>query len=110
MTVPLHAPTLCKRHHAVKNPLRDRRGPEGTIEDRFCDSYNTKGSRRMDAYLRFSALVAAIVRMVLRRDLERIKISSFLTGARKNICRFTGETADRQMSELRGRMEKRTFR
>ncbi len=64
----------------------------------------------MDAYLRFSALVAAIVRMVLRRDLERIKISSFLTGARKSIYRFTGGPADRQMPELRGSMEKCTFR
>jgi hypothetical protein len=33
--------------------------------------------------VRFAALVAAIVRIVRRRDRARSKISAFLTGARK---------------------------
>jgi hypothetical protein len=35
--------------------------------------------------VRFRALVAAILRIVRRRDRKRTKISSFLTGARKKV-------------------------
>ena len=39
------------------------------------------GSEHKDAYVRFLALVAAIMRIVPRRDMERTKIDSFLTYA-----------------------------
>ena len=46
-----------------------------------------KGSRHKDAYVRFTALVAAILRIVHRRDRARTQISSFLTCARKKFGR-----------------------
>ncbi len=42
-----------------------------------------KGSGHKDAYVRFAALVAAIVRIVRKWDMERTKISSFFTRAQK---------------------------
>ena len=56
----------------------------------------------MDAYVRFRALRAAIVRIVQSRDTERTKISSFLSPARKKslggIPRVLGY--DRRQAEI----------
>ncbi len=41
----------------------------------------------MEAYVRFAALVAVIVRIVRRRDRKRAKISSFLTRVQKKLER-----------------------
>lgn len=49
------------------------------------DSSDAKGTRHKDAYVRFRALRAAIVRIVCRRAKERTEISSFLSGALKKV-------------------------
>ncbi len=42
----------------------------GQIEDRLSNGSWGKGSGHKDAYVRFRALVAAITRIVPRRDME----------------------------------------
>ena len=77
--VPVHL-TLGESPDRSKGPAR---GHEGTAEDRFSDSYNTKGSRHKEAYVRLAALPAAIVRIVQSLNIAQTEIGSFLTGARK---------------------------
>ena len=55
----------------------------GQIEDRLSNDRWWKGSEHKDAYVRFRALVAAIVCIVLNRNMEETEIDSFLAGARK---------------------------
>lgn len=65
----------------AKDPEEATRGHEGPGEDRLSSKKCVTGSEHKDAYVRFLALVAAIMRIVPRRDMERTKIDSFLTYA-----------------------------
>ncbi len=55
----------------------------GQIEDRLSNDRWWKGSEHKDAYVRFRALVAAIVCMVLSRNMQQSKIDWFWGRARK---------------------------
>ncbi len=55
--------------------------------------------------MRFRALVAAFLIETEMLLMARRLTPLFLIGQRKNIYRFTGGPADRQMSELRGSRE-----
>ncbi len=68
--------------------------------DKLSNDRGGKGSRHEDAYVRFVALVAAIVRMVWRLDTERTKISSVLTPARKKVWQVFPAFWDRIRAEL----------
>ena len=50
----------------------------GQIVGKLLNDRGGKGSRREDAYVRFAALVAAIVSMVLSRNMQQSKIDWFL--------------------------------
>ena len=51
--------------------------------DRLSAGRGEKGSEHKEAYVRFHALVAAIVRIVQSRNIEQTEMGWFLTGARK---------------------------
>ena len=55
----------------------------GQIEDRLSNERGKKGSGHKEAYVRFRALRAAIVRIVLSRNLQQPKIDRFFDCARK---------------------------
>ncbi len=53
------------------------------MEDRLSNGRWGKGSRHKHAYVRFAALVAAIVRIVLSRNMRLPEIDRFFDRARK---------------------------
>ncbi len=71
----------------AKAPEGATRGHKGTGEDRFSNRWDTKGSRHKEAYVRFRALRAAIVRIILSRDMQQSQIDWFWGRARKKFRR-----------------------